>query len=253
MKQAEELLARSSAADLQRYGLAVHLGETIGAAQRQLVQLADAGVVRAVQVLAFYSFKGANELLELSRRNLPLLQSVARNYPAWPVNYSPHKDDIKELKDLIDRLGVATGSAERALGKWSNAPATDQPHRAIVGSYANQIGHTLRTVHRDGILRQVLRHNPNGWPAWVVRLVQLPPLTKASAPDWFDCGWAALKEAAGGSVASIKELRHVGDSNAAYAKRSCTSDKGRTGKKTGRIESQIRARLLEAFVARFGN
>ena len=248
-KQADEIFAHAGPANVNSGGLHLLLQKSVLRAQAQLVRLADMGNKHGVEALAVSTFSGTNELLELSRRNLTLVQTVARTYPFWPVNYSPHKDAIRELEALIERLGVAKASPERMRGKWSNTPATKQAHRHVVGRYVNRMGFMLRQIREDGNLCQVLHHNPHGWSALIVQLVQLPQLTKASAPDWFACGFEALTEAAGGSVANIAELKPVGDADAAYRRRRRDSV---------RVQEQVRVRrirqkLHDAFVDRWGN
>ncbi len=92
-----------------------------------------------------------------------------------------------------------------------------------------------------------------GWHLWMIRLCQLPELTQPSASAWFEVGWEALKDATGGNVASIPELAKLGESSAAYARRKATTDLGKFGKQTSRIQDQIEKLLRKAFLARFGN
>jgi hypothetical protein len=215
----------------------------------QLLRLAQMKDARAVRNVAVCGVRAANGLQDLSRSDLALVRRVAQTFPFWPVLYSPHKDARAELKEMIDKLGVGTGSPERMRGKWSNKPATKQAHRAVVGTYANRIGYTLLRIKMNGNLGLLLHLHPQGWPAWIVRLAKLPQLTRHSAPDWFAVGWEALTAAAGGRVSNIEKLRPVGESAAAYRK--LREDSPRVQEQLR--EKQIRARLCEAFIARFGS
>jgi hypothetical protein len=86
-----------------------------------------------------------------------------------------------------------------------------------------------------------------GWPAWIVDLVNLRPFSNATAKDWFEVGWAALKASAGGNVTTIKKLRPVGESRAKVWR-----DYDATpGQQENQRERQIHDRLLEAFLMRF--
>ena len=216
-------------------------------AQDQLVRLADVGIVNATQLLFDSTYIGANELLMLSRRNLKLVQHVARAQGYWPVNYSPHHEAIEELETMIDLLGVGKASPKREDGKWSNKPAVKQAHRAVVGHFANSMFWTLVRINRDGTLRRFLKHNPPGWPAWACKLVELPPITKTSAPAWFDCGFEALTEAARGSVAKIPKLKPVGQASADYHKGVGNSVKIQEQQREKRIRESLRAAFLERF------
>ena len=216
-------------------------------AQDQLVRLADVGIVNATQLLFDSTYIGANELLMLSRRNLKLVQHVARTQGYWPVNYSPHHEAIEELETMIDRLGVGKASSKREDGKWSNKPAVKQAHRAVVGHFANSMFWTLDRINRDGTLRRFLKHNPPGWPAWACKLVELPPITKTSAPAWFYWGFKALTEAARGSVGKIPKLRPVGEASAKYQKDAGNSVKIQEQQRAKRIRESLRAAFLERF------
>lgn len=252
-KQAQEILAHGS--DCALTNLVMELGRFVGSAQAQILEAAErgSGSVKAVETLASYALNAANELSELGRRRKELVKPVAERWSLWPAVYNPHPDDSKELEAEMVTLGVATKSPERRRAKWSNRPAKDQPNRAAVGKYANRIGHVLMRIHRDGNLTQVLRNNPAGWPGWIVSTVQLPPLRKDTAPQWFDVGFQMLAEAAGGDVTTLQDLVPVGESNTHYAKRRATSAKGKNGPQTSRRESDIRKALKKAFLARFGN
>lgn len=235
--------------------LAMELEAFVRSAVSQIVEAVERGPgsVKAAETLAFCALNATNELQKLGRKRSELVKPVAENWAMWPVLYDPHPDGMKELEAETAALGVATKSPERRRGKWSNRPAKDQPNRAAVGKYANRMAQTLRRIHGDGNLAQVLRLNPAGWPGWVVSAVHLDPLRKDTAPQWFDVAWQMLAEAAGGDVTTIKGLFPVGESNADFAKRRATTAKGKSGSQTSRRESDIRKALRKAFLARFGN
>lgn len=92
-----------------------------------------------------------------------------------------------------------------------------------------------------------------GWPRWIVRLHQLPEITKANADEWFEIGWEALKEATGGDTTQNPELAALGESNAKWGRDMATTARGKTGEQKGRAESQIKQVLRTAFLRRFGN
>lgn len=252
-KQAQEILARGS--DSEMTMLAMTLGRFVGSAQSQILDTVERGPgsAKAVETLAFFALKAANELHELARKRRDLVKPVAEKWFGWPVIFDPHPDALKELVDEMTALGVATKSPERRRAKWSNRPAKDQPNRAAVGKYANRIGHVLKTIHGDGNLASALHDNPAGWPDWIVSTVKLPPLRKDTAPQWFDVGWQMLTVAAGGDVTTLQELAPVGESNRRYAKRLATTAKGKSSPQTSRQASDIRKTLRKAFLARFGN
>ena len=112
----------------------------------------------------------------------------------------------------MNRLQVATKSAEKLRARWSNKPAKDQPFRAMLGNLAVRMGQMLRTIHADGNLRQALQGQGNdSCPAWIIDLMKLEPLTSGTAEEWFSVGWAALVDAANGDVTSIPDVAAVGE------------------------------------------
>lgn len=252
-EQTQEILARGSDSELTL--LAKALGDFVGFAQSQILETAERGPGswKAVETLAFFTLKAANELSELGRRRKELVKPVAERWAIWPAVYDPHPDALQELEAEMMALGVATKSPERRRAKWSNRPAKDQPNRAVVGKYANRMLHTLQQIQFDGNLNQVVRHNPTGWPKWIVSTVILPPLQKETAPQWFEAGWQLLTEAAGGDVTTLQALAPVGESNTLYAKRLATTLKGKSSPQTSRRKGDIRKALRKAFLARCGN
>src|SRR5208282_3802733 len=113
-------------------------------------------------------------------------------------------------------------------------------------------GSLTRTPDANSPQKWETRLVTQGWPRWMVRLHQLPALTKKSASDWFEVGWEALQEATGGEVTTNSELAALGKSNADWA-RSRATGRGKTSAQKGRAESQIKKVLRTAFLRRFGN
>ena len=249
---AEEITNRGNIPEEQ---LAQHFQELLATffrfAAEQLVTAAEHSSAprAAVRRLAASALTAAAELTKLGRRRKDLVKPVAETSAVWPVNYIPHHDWLDDLKGEMDDLGVGTRSPERVRAKWSNRAAKDQPHRATVGTYANRIRLMLDQIQSDGTLQFALKHNHSGWPEWVKSAVNLPPLRKDTAKQWFAAGWEILKEAGGGTASAIPELRPVGESGATYRKRRGDSIKVQEQLR----EKQICRRLREAFLARFGN
>ena len=271
VRQAEAICALDNPTDADE--LAKSLGQVTKHANDLLVQLATAGNQKAVERLAGCSLSTAISLLKLTRSNLALVKPVARQWAMWPVAYSPHGDSKKEMEAMIKLLEVGHAAPENVQGKWSNKNTDGQPFKKVLGTYAaRMMQNVLRELHETPILRnrlfaEVRREfsllgNPpplamteeektqlvaQGWRDWIVELVNLPPFSNETARDWFEVGWLALKEMAGGNVATIKELRTVGESRAKVWR-----DYDATlGQQENQRERQIHDRLLEAFQARF--
>jgi hypothetical protein len=210
---------------------------------------------------------GANELEKLSFNKdiFPTLQAIAQKETMWPVIYSPKRSRQRELEARMKRLGVGKYAVAKVVGaSWSNKFNHDGKPGA--GVFANRMGWMLWQVHFDGNLRRCLsrlageplpqrkkRLKARGWPEWVVKLHQLPELTKVSAPDWFEIGWQVLQRANGGDVTSNPELAALGKSNVEYGRSRATTKRGQTGKQQSRAKGQIRRLLRDAFLSRWGN
>jgi hypothetical protein len=87
----------------------------------------------------------------------------------------------------------------------------------------------------------------HGWAKWIVDLVNLPPFSNESAKDWYGVGWAALKEMAGGNVATIKELRPAGESRA----KEWRDQDASVAQQENQRECSIHDQLLKSFLHRF--
>jgi hypothetical protein len=251
--------------------LAISLGQVVKHANNLLVQLAKAGNQKAVERLAGHALGAAIALLKLTRNNLDLVKPVARQWGMWPVAYNPHKDSKSEMEAMIKKLQVGHAAPENVQGKWSNVNTVKQPHRKVLGEYAfRMMQNVLRPLHesqtmRNRLIAEVRRDisflgNPppltkeekaqlvaQSWPAWIVDFVNLPPFSNKTAKDWFEVGWAALKEMAGGNVATIKELRPVGESRAKEWR-----DQGASvAQQENQRECSIHDQLLKYFLHRF--
>jgi len=197
--------------------------------------------------------------LSFNEDSLRLVQAEARKQSLWPVPYSPHPRRKRELDKTMQKIGLG----EHNFQKLRGARDTD---KSPAGKFARRMGSTLWKIYNSPGLKFYLRQpagtNPKlhenelqsqGWHLWMIHLCQLPELTKDSALAWFNVGWEALKEATGGNVASVPELAKLGKSNAEYARRKATTERGKRGKQISRIESQIKKLLEKAFLKRFGN
>jgi|GEM_PF-1440153 hypothetical protein len=270
-EQAEKISALDNPANANR--LVESLGGVAKRANELLLQLARNGNQKAVEQLAFRALAVAGELAKLTRSNLELVKPIARRWGAWPVAYSPHRDSKHELEAMVEQLEVGHAAEENVRGKWSNKKTDYQPFKEILGTYAARIMYgVLHRAYddtpalRDRLFAEVrgffatLGENSKpltkeekrllierGWPAWIVDLVNLPPFSNATAKDWFEVGWAALKASAGGNVTTIEKLRPVGESRAKVWR-----DYDATpGQQENQRERQIHDRLLEAFLMRF--
>jgi len=264
-KRAEEILTRTDNKSVRNW-VAGALFDAGFQFNKLLLQIAEADDPYALEFFAGISLDAVIQLELLARRNLKLVKPIARKVPFWPVVGSPHKDTRQEVEAMIKRLEVGRDAPENVWGWWSNMPKEKQPYRRVLGTYVARIMTMLRRV-KDQYLFQArfqaeLRGHagPNqlspdecaqlirrGWPKWIVDAACLPKFSNESAKDWFEVGWAALKEAAGGNVASIKELEPVGFSRAHYE-----SEKGSSQRIQGsQRQALIHDRLRDAFLARF--
>ena len=239
----------------------------------------------------FSTLQAVIELEKLSARAdaFPALQAVARKQTMWPVVYPHNQVEQLALKKEMERLGLGTqtiykightnrdspsgkyarrigltlsrihfdGNLRQCLCRHAIAPLTPKGEITLDATlYKTQAAKGLlkRTPDADSPQKWEARLVAQGWPRWVVRLLQLPELTAASADDWFHVGFEALKEAACGNVVSIPELAALGKSNAVWwAGKHATTNRGKTGYQKSRAAKQIETLLRKAFVARFGN
>jgi hypothetical protein len=240
--------------------IAEDLGDAIGRLNRLLAELAGRNKW-ALQEFFIHSLQSVIELEKLSFREdtFPLIQAEASNQSMWPVPYSPHPRRKRELDQAMQKIGLGKHNFQKLQGaRWTD--------KSVAGKFAHRIGMTLYEIHFGGSLNRALRRpaaaNPKqwekhllaiGWRTWMIHLGQLPELTQASAPAWFEVGWEALKDATGGNVVSVPELASLGKSNADYGRRKATTERGRLGKQASRVEVQIKSLLRKAFLKRFGN
>ena len=198
------------------------------------------------------------ELENLSSRedSLRLIQAEARKQSSWPVLYSPHPRQKRKLDKVMREIGLGEHYFQKL---WGARDVEKSPSR----QFALRMGKTLHRIYSTPGLKFFLSQQAvgmvanqrekhllaQGWHLWMIRLCQLPELTKASAPAWFEVGWEALKEATGGNVASIPELAKLGESNVAYG----VSIGLKSGAQSCRAKDQIRKQLRKAFLVQFGN
>jgi hypothetical protein len=247
------------------------LDDVVKQANKLVFQFAIAGSRKAVERLAARSLGSAIALLKLTRSNLDLVKPVARQWCMWPVAYNPHWNSKKEMEEMIKKLEVGRVAPENMQGKWSNVNTEGQPFKKVLGTYAARImQHVLRPLHDIPTMRQRLvaearmdisfLGNPppltgeekerliaQGWPRWIVDLVNLPPFSNEAAKDWFEVGWAALKEMTGGNVTSIKELRPIGESRAKEWRAQGASVAQQENQRECGIHDQLRKSFLHRF------
>ncbi|HXB60868.1 MAG TPA: hypothetical protein VNU95_14945 [Candidatus Acidoferrales bacterium] len=261
------------------FEMASKVGGTVGRLNKLLLRLVETPnnprSEHAVKQLVFYSLGAAIELEGLSHRNLEIVKSVARSWGAFPVAYSPHKDRKREIEKLVTSLAIGRNAPENV---W-NQRASFGDNQTVLGIYAIRAMQVVLRPLREGQLRKRLlaevrgsgiaimvglNSHPltvnektllvrRGWPMWILDAVDLPPITKETSQLWAKTGWVALKEAAGGDITSIPELAKKGESNAQYARRRATTEKGKKGRHSSRKETQIKKLFIKAFVARFGS
>jgi hypothetical protein len=247
------------------------LDDVVKQANKLVIQFAIAGNRKAVERLAARSLGSAIALLKLTRSNLDLVKPVARQWCMWPVAYNPHRDSKKEMEEMIKKLEVGRVAPENVQGKWSNVNTAKQSYKKVLGIYTfRMMQNVLRPLHDIPTMRTRLiaearmnisfLGNPpplteeekkrlvvRGWPRWIVDLVNLPPFSNEAAKDWFEVGWVALKEMAGGNAATIKELRSVGESRAKEWR-----DQGASvAQQENQRECSIHDQLFKSFLHRF--
>jgi hypothetical protein len=196
------------------------------------------------------------EKLSFNEDSLRLLQAEACKQSLWPVPYSPHPRRKRELDKTMKKIRLGEQNYQKLWG----ARDTD---KSPAGKFARRMGSALWIIYTAPGLKFYLSQQAigmeskqrekyllaQGWHLWMIRLCHLPELTKASVDAWFEVGWDALKEAAGGRFATVAELKKLGESNAAYGKTLGL----KTGGQNSRAADQIKKLLRKAFHARFGN
>lgn len=233
------------------------LGDAIGRLTNLLVDLAEKDAT-ALHRLCGSTIASVIELEKMSFRedSLRMIQAEASKQSLWPVPYSPHPRRKRELDKTMRKIKLGEHNFQKLWG----ARDTD---KSVAGKFARRMGSTLWIIYAVPGLRFFLSQQAVGmdvaqrekhllaqdWHLWMIRLCQLPELTKASAPAWFEIGWEALQDVTGGNVLSIPELAKLGKTNAAYGE----SIGLKSGAQNCRAKEQIRKLLRKAFLARFGN
>ena len=237
--------------------IAEDLAEAVERLTRLLVDLAKKDAT-AMHRLFGATLASVIELEKLSfnEDSLRLIQAEACKQSLWPVPYSPHPRRKRELDKTMNKIRLGKQNYQKLWGAREDG-------NSLAGKFARRMGTTLMEIYSRPGLKYCLSQQAigmeskqrekyllaQGWHLWMIRLCHLPELTKASADAWFEVGWDALKEAAGGRVATVEELKKLGESNAAYGKTLGL----KTGGQNSRAADQIKKLLRKAFHARFGN
>jgi hypothetical protein len=240
--------------EIETSGLIPALRDATETLQRQLFELATKDSHSAATSLAASASDSVALLDELALSKPEVVQAVARAWTVWPVHYNPRKETLRSLKADFKTLQVGTNAAQKWDTRATNLPSADkeqgQQYRDKVGSAAQATGFELMRIWTNETLRQVVADSRqkgcDDWPTWIVQVTQLPPLTKASAPRWFEAGWQMLEAVTPDGVVNIPELRPVGDGRANQARGTSTTAK------EGERRRRIKEALKKAFCSRFG-
>jgi hypothetical protein len=153
------------------------------------------------------------------------LRPVARQRFQWPVIAGQHPLQQKQVaKDLAAfQVGEATGWRRNA--RWGTGWG------GKVSAASGEAICLLEILKANAALgRRVTKHDWQNWPAWAKKCRTLPPLTKATAPQWFKIGWQAILDETNGKPESVPELAALVESTRAgkYARRYVKAQAGRT-------------------------
>jgi hypothetical protein len=158
------------------------------------------------------------------------LKATANRAPVWPVIMARCSRRTKAAAEYLKRIELGTKAQISLSPKWGTSwRKGGRDDGAIATHFARAIRIAVHNA-RNFFLCYDKRLETNGplsraaWakvPQWVKDAGKLPPLTKESAPQWFEIGWNILVEKHGGQPENDELLRKLCDDYRAnkYARR----------------------------------
>ena len=143
------------------------------------------------------------------------LKAVASLTPVWPVMMECCSRRTKAAVEYLKNIEQGTKAQISLSPKWGT---TWHNEGAVATHYARGIRiavHSARTFFQsyDKKLETNGPLSRGAWeniPQWIKNAGKLAPLTKESAPQWFEIGWQLLVEKHKGHPENDEQLRKLG-------------------------------------------
>jgi hypothetical protein len=147
------------------------------------------------------------------------LKAVAALAPVWPVILARGKQRANAIMDYLTRIEQGSKAQISSSPKWGSSWGNEG---AVATHYARAIRHAVGNA-RNFFRSYDSKLETNGplsraaWqknPQWVKDAGKLLPLTKQSAPKWFEIAWHLLAEKHNGHPENDPQLRKLGEHRA---------------------------------------
>jgi hypothetical protein len=211
-------------------------------ALNNLQALASSGDKEARDSLLELLCSAVGKLETFTYQHPELAREKARVLPLWPVCVSLHPLVMKDTRALLKRLEVGTASEIRhsAGARWGIGWG------GVVSTATVWAGAIVETIRRNRTrmesVKRCYQQLRKRWPKetaakwrkipqWAKKCRTLPPLSKATAPQWFEIGWQVILEHTNGKPEDVPELAALVESTRA-GKYAC-----RYAKTAGRVRS----------------
>lgn len=207
---------------------ALELRRVIGELQAN----AAAGDELAMKMLVTFLLEAVDWLGGVSHRQPELVRQIARQRFHWPMLWAQHSQVVKDCRGYAKRIQLKEGEPPYSKGewgkgwggKWSTATLWAIGIRATIEANKVQV-HLARLLSQQADLKTEWK----AIPQWAKDCLKLRPLTKDTAPKWFEVGWLAILEHTKGHPEDVPELRALGEHRAGkYARRYVKAQAGRT-------------------------
>jgi hypothetical protein len=161
-----------------------------------------AGDANAAEGLAFIASITAKQLEDLANTRPALFENFVSGCSAWPVLFSLHPGRASQCRDLLRRLGVGTRSEIEASSRAGWHPKVEANRYALAlrdtltanAILVTQLETALRALRGNAEAKAKVKAILRNFPSWARECPKLPPLSKATASDWWKLGKQALQE-----------------------------------------------------------
>jgi hypothetical protein len=206
---------------------------------------AAAGDEDAMRMLVTFLHEVVDWLTGVSCRQPELVAKIASQRFAWPVLLARHPGFARETNGFLKRIQLGEAcpyyskSNQWGIGWGGKISVATLWAEGIHATIEANRSH-LRIAKRLGRNNE-LKAEWKKIPQWAKDCLTLKPLTRDTAPQWFEVGWQAILDETNGKPESVPELRALGEHRAQHSEHS--GQQKRTTPRTAAVN--IRARIKE--------
>jgi len=193
-----------------------------------------------------------------SGRNKGNLKAIASLAPVWPVMMARCSRRAKAAVEYLKRIELGTKAQISLSPKWGNSwRKGDRDDGAVATHYARGIRIAVHNARQffQSYDKKLETNGPlsrAAWekiPQWVKDAGRLPPLTKASAPRWFEIGWQLLVEKHNGHPEQDENLGKLGSFRKLHSKHIGQQKTVTARTAASNIRDGVKNRIREALIS----